>query len=141
MENKKKIAEAILKEDVFSQFLGFEIIEADDEILVARIPFRENVINTMGATHGGALYALADITAGTLACMCGYFCTTVNGNLNYLEPAVAKEYISCTAKIVRRGFHVTVVNVEITSDTGKLLDTGSFNFFRSELAITGSKEQ
>ncbi len=141
MEDKKKIAEAVLKKDAFSKFLGFEILSVDDDELKARIPFREGVINTMGATHGGALYSLADITAGTLACMCGYFCTTVNGNLNYLEPAVAKEYIYCTAKIVRRGFHVIVINVEITSDTGKLLDSGSFNFFRTEFVIKDSKEQ
>ena len=63
--------------------------------------------------------------------MSGKFCTTVEGSMNYLEPAVSREYIYCEAKRVRGGNHLIVVKVKIKNDDGTLVDDGSFTFYRS----------
>lgn len=121
----------VLLEDEFSRYLGFEIVEFEEKYIKAKVPFDEKLRNNYGSFHGGVLYSLADILAGTVACMTGKFCTTVEGNMNYLEPAVSKEYIYCEAKRVRAGSHLVVVKVKIKNDSGKLLDDGSFTFYRS----------
>ncbi len=140
-EKNKAIMTKVLLDDAFSRHLGIEIIEFEEKYIKARIPFRAEIINNYGSLHGGALYSFADILAGTVACMTGKFCTTVTGNMNYLEPAVSKEYIYCEAKRVRAGGHLVVVKVKIKNDSGKLLDDGSFTFFRSVNDLTVEKEQ
>lgn len=133
--NFEKLRDAMLKvleNDKFSCFLGLEVVEFEEKFIKARIPFREEVINCYGSTHGGVLYSLADIIAGTVACMTGKFVSTVEGNMNYLEPAVSKEYIYVEAKRVRSGGHLVVVKVKLKNDSGKLLDDGSFTFYRSD---------
>ena len=121
----------VLIEDDFSRHLGIEILEFEEKFIKARIPFKENVKNNYGSVHGGVLYSFADILGGCVACMSGKFCTTVEGNMNYLEPAVSKDYIYCEAKRVRGGNHLIVVKVKIRNDSGKRLDDGSFTFYRS----------
>lgn len=131
-EKVKERMTQVLLEDSFSRYLGIEILEFDVERIKARIPFDEKIINNYGSLHGGALYSFADILGGTVACMTGKFCFTVSGSMNYLSLAVSDKYIYCEAKRVRAGGHLVVVSIDITDDDGKLLDNGSFTFYRSE---------
>lgn len=139
-EENKEVMTKVLLEDPFSRYLGIEVLEFEDKFIRARIPFKPELINNYGSLHGGVLYSFADILAGTVACMSGKFCTTVEGSMNYLEPATAKEYIYCEAKRVRGGNHLVVVKVKIKNDSGKLVDDGSFTFYRSNNDLVKSKE-
>lgn len=134
-EQLKDAMTKVLLEDDFSRYLGIEIIEFEEKYIKARIPFKTVLRNNYGSLHGGVLYSFADILGGTVACMTGKFCTTVEGNMNYLEPAVSKEYVYCEAKRVRAGNHLIVVKVKIKNDSGKLLDDGSFTFFKSDTEV------
>ena len=134
---KKEIMTDVLLNDEFSRHLGIEILNFEENFIKARIPFDKKLINNYGSLHGGALYSFADILGGTVACVVsGHFCTTVEGSMNYLEPAVSKEYIYCEAKKVRAGSHLIVVKVKIKNDDGKLLDDGSFTFYSSNYELS-----
>lgn len=122
----------ILDEDKYTQYLGIEIVDFEEKFIRARMKIREDLLNNFGSVHGGVLYSLADIVAGTVSCSCGKFSPTVEGHLNYLEPAISKEYLYCEAKRVRCGSHLVVVKIKIKDDKGKLLDDGSFTFYRTE---------
>ncbi len=122
----------VLKNDAFTQLLGIEILEYEPKFIRARMPYRDPFINNFGGIHGGVLYSFADIMAGTVSCSQGKFSPTLEGNMNYLEPASNTEYIYCEAKRVRCGSHIVVVKVKIKDDRGKLLDDGSFTFYRSD---------
>lgn len=119
------------KSDKFISWLGIEFIEFENDYIVTKMPVRDEFLNNFGAIHGGILYSLADITAGTLSCAYGKFTPTVDGHLNYLEAALVKEYVTCHAKCMRCGNHLVSMNVEIKNEEGKLLDDGCFTFYRS----------
>lgn len=125
----------ILENDKYTQYLGIEIIDYEEKFIRARMPVRDELVNNFGSLHGGVLYSFADIVAGTVSCTCGTFSPTVEGHLNYLEPAISKEYVYCEAKRVRCGSHLCVVKIKIKNDEGKLLDDGSFTFYRTGSAV------
>lgn len=131
---KDKMTE-VIDNDAFSQYLKLEIVEFEDKFIRARIPFEGDVINNYGSTHGGVLYSIADIMGGVVACMTGNFCTTVEGHMNYLEPARSDKYIYVEAKRVRNGQHLVVVKCKIKNDAGKLLDDASFTYFKSNKPV------
>lgn len=131
----KEVMTKVLLEDDFSKHLGIEILDFEEKFIRARVPFKKELINNYGSFHGGVLYSFADIVAGTVACMSGKFCTTLEGSMNYLEPAVSKDYIYCEAKRVRGGNHIIVVKVKLKNDEGRLLDDGSFTFYRSNNSL------
>ena len=124
-----------LNETEFIRYLGLEFTEISEKFAIGRIPFAKKLTNYFGHIHGGILYALADTVAGTLACMGGRKVTTVDGHMNFLDPVENTEYVYCEAKRVRSGKHLMVVKVKIRDDRGRLLDDGSFTFYRLKLPV------
>lgn len=128
-KRKEKILE-IIKKSEFIEYMDLEFVELDVEHALARIPFKSKFLNPYGSVHGGFLYSIADTVAGSLAAMDGVYCTTADGSLNFFEPAIDTEYVYCYAKCIRCGKHLVNVRVEIRDDNDKLLDDGSFNYFK-----------
>ena len=120
----------VLSSSGFIKLLNIEILELSETHAKGRMPFDAKYCNPGGSMHGGCLYSLADTVAGTLAYFKGFDVTTVEGSMNFLEPAINTEYIYCTAKLKRRGKHLVTCDVDITNDAGKLLDCGIYTFFR-----------
>lgn len=136
----EKSRDGILKlnaRDPYMKWLDIEFVECNENYIKTKLPVRDEFLNNFGGIHGGILYSLADITAGTLSCAQGTITPTVDGHLNYLEPAIVKEYVTCEARLKRCGKHLAYFGVEIKNEEGKLLDDGCFTFFRTESPITG----
>ncbi len=143
LEKYKNEVIGALNETDFIRYLGLEFTEISEKFAVGRIPFDKKLTNYFGHIHGGILYSLADTVAGTLACMGGRKVTTVDGHMNFLDPVENTEYVYCEAKRVRSGKHLMVVKIKIRDDRGKLLDDGSFTFYRLKLPVldeTGPEE-
>ena len=51
----------------FTDTLGVEIHEINEQNLEMRIPFKDEYKNELGAVHGAIIMALADIATGILA--------------------------------------------------------------------------
>lgn len=131
----KAVMEDILLKDNFSVHLGIEVLDVSEDRITARIPFKKELTNNYGSLHGGVVFSFADILAGTLACMGGKFASTAEGNMNYLRPAMAREYVYGEAVTLREGKHLVVVETRLTNEDGLLLDVGTFTFFKSEVDV------
>lgn len=125
----KKILEKTMAENSYIKFLGIEMMEFEDGYSLARMKYRNELANPYGMLHGGCLYSFADIAAGTTACMCGNYVTTVSGTLNFLLPAVETEYVFCESTRLRQGKHLAVFDVKIKDENNQILDSGEFTFF------------
>ena len=137
-EELNKLREKLIDmtyENKFNSFIGMEWVELNQNYGKSRIKFGTNVLNPYGIPHGGVLLALADATAGTCACMGGYYVTTVSQNLNFLLAAKDTEYIYCECMKLKTGKNISVFDIRITDDVGNLLDSGEFSFFNSKILI------
>ena len=132
LENKMR---QVVAENPYMQFLGVELLEIREDYGLARMKYKKELANPYGMFHGGSLYSLADIVAGTVGCMCGYYVTTVSGNMNFLLPAENTEYVYCEAMRLRLGKHLAVFDVRIKDDNGQILDSGEFTFFVTEQKV------
>ena len=126
----------VLEENQYVRFLGIEIIDLREGYCLARMKNSKELLNPYGMFHGGSLYSLADIAAGTAACMSGHYVTTVSGTINFLLPAEGTEYVYCEAEKLRIGGHIAVFDVRLKDEEGNVLDSGEFTFY-----ITGHKVQ
>ena len=67
--------------------------------------------------------------------MNGRMVTTADAHMNFLDPVENTKYVYCEAKRVRCGKHLMVVKIKIRNDEGKLLDDGSFTFYRLKASV------
>ena len=89
-----------------------------------------NSINPHGKVHGGALATLADTVGGCCACSKGGLCVTSSSTMEFLRPADGPR-IFCTATPKKMGYHLSVIQVELTNVSGETVATGTFTFFMS----------
>lgn len=76
-----------------------------------------NSINPHGKVHGGALATLADTVGGCCACSKGGLCVTSSSTMEFLRPADGPR-IFCTATPKKMGYHLSVIQVELTNVSG-----------------------
>lgn len=128
MEISEQQQEAI-RRNTFSRHNFNELESVEPDHAVYRLEIQKESLNTYGMVHGGGLYTLADNAAGTAAHSDGGHYVTEAGNLNFLDNRPSG-VIRAEAKVIRRGRSTVFVSVDITSEDGTLLATGSFVFHR-----------
>ncbi|MEE6169655.1 MULTISPECIES: PaaI family thioesterase [unclassified Mycolicibacterium] len=113
---------AFLPLSPFVGLLGVTIEKlADDEALL-RLPWRPELATTGDMVHGGAIAALADITA-MAAAWCGRELpeqlrgVTTSMALEFMEPARAEDLLG-SGRVLRRGRSLSACEIDITTARG-----------------------
>jgi len=56
----EKIVGKMMSEDLFSQWLGIEVIKAEQGVSVLKMKIRKEMVNGFNLAHGGIAFSLAD---------------------------------------------------------------------------------
>ena len=107
----------------FAKLLGLEAVQAGKGRVVMRLPFTEDLLQTLGRVHGGALFALADHACGWAVHTLlekGERCATLEMKINYIA-AVHDEACVAEARVVHKGRTSLVVEAEIKTEAGQLV--------------------
>lgn len=100
----------------------------------------ENSVNPHGKVHGGALATLADTVGGCCACSKGGSCVTANSSMEFLRPAQGP-VIVCRARPKKMGRTLSVIQVELSDESGRLVAAGTFTFFMQPAPFQGRAER
>jgi uncharacterized protein (TIGR00369 family) len=106
----------------FAVTLGMELVSATPDDVVGRLAWREELCTTGGALHGGAIMGLADNLGGVCAYLnlpAGAGTATISSSTNFMR-GVREGYITATARPLRVGRTVIVVQTELRDDKGRL---------------------
>ena len=121
-----------LKISPFQNFLGLELVHADDESVVIRLPERDELHRGPKGRqfHGGVISSLIDI-AGSYAVevAVGGDAPTVDLRIDYLRPASG--LLTATGRVVKRGRTLCVADVEIRDSEQRLIAVGRGSFLNT----------
>ena len=123
---------AKLKNNPVLGFVGVELVKVTAGQATLRLPYREELHNSMGVVQGGILGVLADVAGGVslysvLTDPSKVLIPTVEFKLNFLRPA-SREDIFGHGKVTHRGRQIAVCQVNIATEAGVLLATGLFTY-------------
>ena len=105
--------------DHFAEALGIQVLEVKDGYCKVTMKVEKNHTNSLGFTHGGAIFSLADY-AFAQACNFGdNVAVAIQVSINFLKPSVEGDTLTAEAVRVSDGktmglYHVTVRNQEKT---------------------------
>ena len=120
-----------LTNDPFSLYNHVKVTGVfDDGSAEGELTIHPDTLNIHGIVHGGALATLADTVGGCCACSKGGLCVTSSSTMEFLRPADGPR-IFCTATPKKMGYHLSVIQVELTNVSGETVATGTFTFFMS----------
>lgn len=118
----------------FGAWLNGAITSIDDEgHIQLSFTVRENMLNPMGAIHGGAVAAIIDEVLGFQIFLksdedAAYVSMTMN--VDFLKSAQVGDIITGFPKVVRIGRRTANVRCELLNQKGELVAQGVANFMR-----------
>ncbi len=118
----------LLEDDSFSKNLGIEIVSYENNIAILQMPFDDRHKNGMGNTHGGAIFALADM-AFVVASHKHYF-SVVNAqsSISYISAGKIGP-IRAEARPLKLGRSLAVYEVVVKDGMGSDLAVVTINGF------------
>jgi acyl-CoA thioesterase len=128
---------AKLKNNPVVDFVGVELVKVTAGQATLRLPYREELHNSMGVVQGGILGVLADVTGGVslysvLTDPAKVLIPTVEFKLNFLRPASGEDVFG-HGKVAHRGRQIAVCQVDIATGAGVLLAKGLFTYMIKHL--------
>ncbi|HEY7369818.1 MAG TPA: PaaI family thioesterase [Thermoanaerobaculia bacterium] len=110
-----------------ADLIGFRVVEAEPGRAIFEMEAGPQHANPMGTLHGGILCDMADAAMGVAyASMLGEgeTFTTLELKINFFKP-VWKARLRATARIVKRGRTVGMVECDVVDDSGSLVARAS----------------
>jgi uncharacterized protein (TIGR00369 family) len=116
----------------FQQLLGIELVSTDTETqeIVMRLPFKIDFerLPYTGQIHGGVTSTLIDVAGDfALIMLLDRPVPTINLRIDFLSMAANTDLIA-TARVVRAGRSIGVVDIIVTDQAGKQIAIGRANY-------------
>lgn len=124
----QRLMQALNQPHQFSYENGIRLTHVEPGLARGELVIGPNSINPHGNVHGGALATLADVVAGSCACSKGGRCVTANCSMEFLRPA-SSGTLFCEATPKKMGKTLSVIQMSIADEEGRLIATGTYTFF------------
>ena len=125
----EKLIQVRDEKNCFARELGICTEEIREGYARVSLRVEEKHMNFVGSVHGGCLFSLADTVAGAASSSYGYYSTTVDGNIHYLSPAMNVKMLIAQAQVIKYGKRISVFEVTITDENGRLLAQGTYTYY------------
>ena len=114
----RQVAEKLLENDPFSQWLGIQIIDVKEGYCKLQMTLRAEMLNGFGITHGGVVFSFAD---SALAFSCNNrnnFSLAQDTSINFLKPSKAGDILTAEAKELHNGRSTGLYLITIHNQQG-----------------------
>lgn len=111
----KKVVDKMMRDDLFSQWLGIEVLEVKTGYSKIKMTVRTEMINGFGIVHGGVAFSLAD-SAFAFACNNrNNLSVALDTSINFTKPVHVGDTLTAEAKELHNGrstglYHITITN-------------------------------
>ncbi len=93
------------------------------------VELTEELLNPLGMAHGGTIFTLCDIAAGSAAASHGLVAVTLDSNIHYYRPGHPGRMLTATAYERKRGRATAIYMVEVFDNIGHHIADATFTMF------------
>ena len=115
MPTSQQVVTHMMENDLFSQWLGIEVLDIKDGYCKIKMIVRREMINGFGIVHGGIAFSLSD-SAFAFACNNrNNLSVALDTSINFTKPVHVGDVLTAEAKELHNGkstglYHITVTN-------------------------------
>ncbi len=117
----KDIKEFISDNDKFAAHCGIQLLEADQGTATARMVIKDEHLNGLKMTHGGALFTLADLAFAAAANSRGLAAVGINASISYIRPAGMGDILYARAREIFSNRTLSGYSVDVENESGQLV--------------------
>ncbi|HEY5367858.1 MAG TPA: hydroxyphenylacetyl-CoA thioesterase PaaI [Hanamia sp.] len=111
----KKVVDDMMEKDLFSKWLGIELIEIAEGYSKIKMTIRNEMVNGFGIVHGGVTFSLAD-SAFAFACNNrNNLSVALDTSINFIKPVYVGDTLIAEAKEIHNGkstglYQISIIN-------------------------------
>lgn len=111
----KKVVDHMMHDDLFSQWLGIEVLDVKEGYSKIRMTVRREMLNGFGIVHGGIAFSLAD-SAFAFACNNrNNLSVALDTSINFTKPVQPGDILTAEAREMHNGrstglYHINIIN-------------------------------
>ena len=132
MDRARQITNLMMQQDLFSQWLGIEVLSTGEGSCRLRMNIRPEMCNGFGIAHGGITYSLADSALAFASNSRGRHALSIETSISHLKPLKAGETLEAFAKELHLTYRLGLYEVVITGNTGKQVALFKGTVYRKE---------
>ena len=130
-ELANQVIAQMIKDDLFSQWLGMQIIEIKEGYSKIKMLARNEMINGLGIVHGGIAFSLGD-TAFAFACNSrNNLSVALDTSINFLKPVHPGDELTAEAKEIHNGKSTGLYQITITNQRNHIVALFKGTCFRT----------
>ena len=110
-----KVVEHVMQHDLFSQWLGIEILKIKEGYSKIKMTVRPEMVNGLGIVHGGIAFSLADSCFAFACNNRNILSVALDTSINFIKPVHPGDTLTAKAKELHNGkstglYHITITN-------------------------------
>ena len=105
----------MMKDDLFSQWLGVQIIEIKEGYSKIKMKVRSEMINGLHIVHGGIAFSLADSSFAFACNSRNNLSVALDTSINFLKPVHVGDELIAEAKEIHNGKSTGLYQITITN--------------------------
>lgn len=114
-QQARKVVEHMMQHDLFSQWLGIDVLEIKEGYSRIQMTVRKEMINGFGIVHGGIAFSLAD-SAFAFACNNrNVLSVALDTSINFIKPVHVGDVLTAEAKEVHNGRSTGLYHIHISN--------------------------
>ena len=111
----QKVVDHMMEHDLFSQWLGIQVLSAKEGYSKIQMTVRKEMINGFGIVHGGIAFSLAD-SAFAFACNNrNVLSVALDTSINFIKPVHVDDILIAEATEMHNGRSTGLYQVRITN--------------------------
>ena len=127
----KEVVNHLMENDLFSKWLGIEIIEIGEGYSKIKMTIRKEMINGFGIVHGGIAFSVAD-SAFAFACNNrNNLSVALDTSINFIKPVHVDDILTAEAKEIHNGKSTGLYHITITNQNSQLVASFKGMCFRT----------
>ena len=115
--------------DGLANHLNVTVDEVSESHAIASMPLAQHHKNGLDTVHGGAIFALADITFGAACAGAGLCCVSAQSSVSFLDAGRVGP-VRAEARLIRGGKVLMVYSVTVFDGENKLMAQGQITGYR-----------
>jgi acyl-CoA thioesterase len=130
-----KVVAHMMEHDLFSQWLGIEVLEIKEGYSRIKMKVRKEMINGFGIVHGGIAFSLAD-SAFAFACNNrNVLSVALDTAINFTKPVHVNDILTAEATEMHNGRSTGLYHIKVTNQQGHVVALFKGTCFRTNKAL------
>jgi acyl-CoA thioesterase len=117
----QRVVEHMLKNDLFSRWLGIELLEINTGHCVLKMIVKKEMLNGFSIAHGGITYSLADSALAFASNSHGRKSVSVETSISHTEPVKEGDVLIAYAEEVSISNKIAVYHISVKNQQEKVV--------------------